>query len=147
MCISVHEMQSTRALNPSVHSTDEHTSRCRHFISFTSRQMGVTDLFACGLSFHRHNFVHTDLHPGNMLVRMIDARGDIVSAEDSGIGAMLSDAPASTPATAPTTSHGGALRPQLVLIDYGLAEELTPDVRTHFISFLNCIASGTSTQV
>ncbi|GFH27996.1 ABC1 domain-containing protein [Haematococcus lacustris] len=35
-----------------------------------------------------------------------------------------------------------ALRAQLVLLDFGLAEELSPRVRHHFISFLNCIAAG-----
>lgn len=31
---------------------------------------------------------------------------------------------------------------QLVLLDFGLAEELTPRVRKHFISFLHMISSG-----
>ena len=31
---------------------------------------------------------------------------------------------------------------QLVLLDFGLAEELTPPVRFHFISFLHYIAKG-----
>lgn len=30
----------------------------------------------------------------------------------------------------------------LTLLDWGLAEELTPQVRHHFISFLHCISSG-----
>ena len=29
-----------------------------------------------------------------------------------------------------------------MLLDFGLAEELTPAVRTHFISLLNMIAKG-----
>ena len=29
-----------------------------------------------------------------------------------------------------------------ILLDFGLAEELTPRVRKHFISFLHCIARG-----
>ena len=29
-----------------------------------------------------------------------------------------------------------------ILLDFGLAEELTPRVRKHFISFLHCIAAG-----
>jgi len=29
-----------------------------------------------------------------------------------------------------------------VLLDFGLAEELSPEVRQHFISFLHCIARG-----
>ena len=36
----------------------------------------------------------------------------------------------------------GRLRTQLVLLDFGLAEELTPEVRHHFVSFLNAICSG-----
>ncbi len=36
----------------------------------------------------------------------------------------------------------GRERLQIVLLDFGLAEELTPAVRTHFISFLNMIAKG-----
>lgn len=55
------------------------------------------------------NFVHTDLHPGNILCR-------------------------------PPTEEGGPL--QIVLLDFGLAEELTPRVRRHFISFLTCISKG-----
>lgn len=31
---------------------------------------------------------------------------------------------------------------ELILLDFGLAEELTPKVRHHFISFFNCIAAG-----
>ena len=30
----------------------------------------------------------------------------------------------------------------MTLLDWGLAEELTPRVRHHFISFLHCISSG-----
>lgn len=33
-------------------------------------------------------------------------------------------------------------RLELVLLDFGLAEELTPAVRHHFISFLHMIAKG-----
>ena len=38
--------------------------------------------------------------------------------------------------------NNGRLRTQLVLLDFGLAEELTPEVRHHFVSFLNAICSG-----
>lgn len=31
---------------------------------------------------------------------------------------------------------------QMTLLDFGLAEELTPSVRHHFISFLHAIAAG-----
>ena len=47
------------------------------------------------------NFVHTDLHPGNIMCR-----------------------------------EGADGRVELVLLDYGLAEELTPRVRRHFVGFL-----------
>lgn len=33
---------------------------------------------------------------------------------------------------------------QMTLLDFGLAEELTPAVRHHFISFLQSISSGES---
>lgn len=37
---------------------------------------------------------------------------------------------------------GGGENVQLILLDFGLAEELSPLVRHHFISFLNMIAKG-----
>ena len=57
------------------------------------------------------NFVHTDLHPGNILVREVEQ-------EDGERGL------------------------QIVLLDFGLAEELRPNIRKHFISFLNLISKG-----
>ncbi|KAL0050818.1 hypothetical protein WJX82_007739 [Trebouxia sp. C0006] len=67
------------------------------------------------------NFVHTDLHPGNIMVRI---RGtDKVSAEHKSLEEIRSQL-------------------QLVLLDFGLAEELTPRVRKHFISFLHMISAG-----
>ena len=36
---------------------------------------------------------------------------------------------------------------QLILLDFGLAEELTPSVRRHFISFLHMIAAGAHLSV
>lgn len=56
------------------------------------------------------NFVHTDLHPGNILVREV--------------------------------SQDGNKSIQIVLLDFGLAEELRPEIRKHFISFLNFISKG-----
>jgi aarF domain-containing kinase len=53
------------------------------------------------------NFVHTDLHPGNILARM-----------------------------AGNENGESSERLQLVLLDFGLAEELPPQVRYHFISFI-----------
>lgn len=35
---------------------------------------------------------------------------------------------------------------ELILLDFGLAEELTQTVRFHFISFLNAIAGGSGTR-
>lgn len=58
------------------------------------------------------NLVHTDLHPGNILVRKVVING-----------------------------HEQV---QIILLDLGLVEELQPDVRKHFISFLNMISKGTS---
>eukprot|EP00210_Caulerpa_lentillifera_P007052 g6746.t1 len=54
------------------------------------------------------NFVHTDLHPGNILVRETPSENSV----------------------------------QIVLLDFGLAEELRPKIRKHFISFLNMISKG-----
>ncbi|KAK9819987.1 hypothetical protein WJX72_004814 [[Myrmecia] bisecta] len=65
------------------------------------------------------NFVHTDLHPGNILVRVRGQEG-----VGDGAGAEVRD------------------KLQLILLDFGLAEELTPRVRKHFISFLHMITSG-----
>ncbi|KAL3683284.1 hypothetical protein R1sor_001306 [Riccia sorocarpa] len=58
------------------------------------------------------NFVHTDLHPGNIMARSSDGA--------EGIGQKL----------------------QLVLLDFGLAEELSPLVRYHFLSFIMMIGAG-----
>ncbi|CAM6099488.1 unnamed protein product [Calypogeia fissa] len=58
------------------------------------------------------NFVHTDLHPGNILARNADG------------------------------VQGFQQKIQLVLLDFGLAEELTPVVRYHFLSFIMMIGAG-----
>lgn len=36
---------------------------------------------------------------------------------------------------------------QIILLDFGLAEELTPAVRRHFISFLNMISKGEPSKI
>jgi predicted unusual protein kinase regulating ubiquinone biosynthesis (AarF/ABC1/UbiB family) len=41
-----------------------------------------------------------------------------------------------------SSSDQSALEAQLVLLDFGLAEQLTDEVRHHFISFLNAISAG-----
>lgn len=65
------------------------------------------------------NFVHTDLHPGNILVRPVSQQTKM--GEDD-------------------MDMDGAI--QLILLDFGLAEELTPRIRRHFIGFLNAISAG-----
>eukprot|EP00850_Spirogloea_muscicola_P004726 SM000020S06076 [mRNA] locus=s20:890226:896111:+ [translate_table: standard] len=64
------------------------------------------------------NFVHTDLHPGNILARMTDT------------------------AAACGAEAGRQGKLQLVLLDFGLAEELSPRVRHHFLSFISMIGLG-----
>jgi aarF domain-containing kinase len=59
------------------------------------------------------NFVHTDLHPGNILARMAENdKGECIE------------------------------QLQLVLLDFGLAEELPPRVRYHFLSFIMNIGAA-----
>ncbi|XP_024370944.1 ABC1 family protein YPL109C, mitochondrial [Physcomitrium patens] len=59
------------------------------------------------------NFVHTDLHPGNILARMAENdKGECID------------------------------QLQLVLLDFGLAEELPPRVRYHFLSFIMNIGAA-----
>ena len=70
------------------------------------------------------NFVHTDLHPGNILVR---PRMEGPSQDSS----------AGSPGNASELL-------QLILLDFGLAEELTPPVRRHFISLLHMVGKGGS---
>lgn len=144
---------------------------------------------------------HTDLHPGNIQVRIVDshdrvvssdllstadqypeaARGDANTRESavSSPGAISSSGPGSAGSGAaagsgrsrskPSASAAGGsgssgegvltgrqqgapakgggsgrmagLRTQLVLLDFGLAEELTPEVRHRFISFINAIGA------
>ncbi|GIL44479.1 hypothetical protein Vafri_1931 [Volvox africanus] len=110
------------------------------------------------------NFVHTDLHPGNIMVRLVGPDGRPLPPEQQGpirlpglpvaaggSGAAVTITTSSIPAT-PTTpitapkhiSYGGtdSAQVQLVLLDFGLAEELTPVVRHHFISFLHHLLRG-----
>ena len=144
---------------------------------------------------------HTDLHPGNIQVRIVDSHDRVVSsnllsaagphpasatgdahARKPGVsssGAISSSSPGSggsggaagsgrsrsksstlaaggsgssgegllnrgqhgTPAKGGGSGGGAGLRTQLVLLDFGLAEELTPEVRHRFISFINAIGA------
>lgn len=59
------------------------------------------------------NFVHSDLHPGNMLVRML---------------------PSPDPENYP--------RPQVIVLDAGLVTELSPTDRRNFLDLFTAIASG-----
>ena len=84
------------------------------------------------------NFVHTDLHPGNILVR---ERATPPDRSDRG-------QPRHSPNQAPPSGQQAATPQrkqslQLVLLDFGLAEELNPTVRRHFISLLHMIGKGT----
>jgi aarF domain-containing kinase len=83
------------------------------------------------------NFVHTDLHPGNILVRpaSIDP-GNTNNAEDA------SKKKKKKSMEEIMMKDGDEGPVQLILLDFGLAEELTPRVRRHFIGFLNAISAG-----
>lgn len=85
------------------------------------------------------NFVHTDLHPGNILFRAVPTgnkggrlrKGSQQQQQSTGTGSGSDIA-----------AIGAGAAAQLVLLDFGLAEELTAEVRHHFISFLTAISSG-----
>ncbi|KAI7844981.1 hypothetical protein COHA_001347 [Chlorella ohadii] len=85
------------------------------------------------------NFVHTDLHPGNILVRTAQHAGGSGTQQPTG---------GDNCGSQHGSQHSGGAgqedtsRVELVLLDFGLAEELTPAVRHHFISFLHMISRG-----
>jgi len=122
------------------------------------------------------NFIHTDLHPGNIMVAVAAEAAVQRGSSDAGGGdrpAAAGGGPHGTAAATqlealadpqrqlllgggdPASSSGGNAvvtggnasasprqRAQLILLDFGLAQRLTPDVRYRFISFLNRIVSG-----
>ncbi|GAX75750.1 hypothetical protein CEUSTIGMA_g3193.t1 [Chlamydomonas eustigma] len=140
--------------------TFEQGSSVSHFIK--RRTPYNTEIVALGVDTYlsmllKHNFVHTDLHPGNIMVRVVgseeqvichdilgsDAENDVrkgIAKNQSSAYAICLDTPASGVSSA--TGPGMYTRTQLVLLDFGLAEELTPRVRHHFISFLTAICAG-----
>jgi aarF domain-containing kinase len=75
-------------------------------------------------------FVHVDLHPGNILVRRLDGQANSADVDGGGVGAAGPRPPPAVP------------RLQIVLLDLGLAEELTPAVRRTFVSLLAAIGAG-----
>ncbi|PSC71628.1 putative serine threonine-kinase abkC isoform A [Micractinium conductrix] len=94
------------------------------------------------------NFVHTDLHPGNILVRAANngrgdgpaSSGNEPSGGDSDGG--TSDGASSGGGNGDLPSQQQRQKIELILIDFGLCQELTPVVRHRFISFLFTIAAG-----
>eukprot|EP00879_Flechtneria_rotunda_P001554 GHRR01001713.1.p1 GENE.GHRR01001713.1~~GHRR01001713.1.p1 ORF type:complete len:1175 (+),score=492.98 GHRR01001713.1:413-3937(+) len=90
------------------------------------------------------NFVHTDLHPGNILFRSVSAI--TASKQLRRRQQQQQPQPVQQPPQAYEVGNTAGLQAeetaQLVLLDFGLAEELTDEVRHHFISFLNAIAAG-----
>ncbi|MEW5303193.1 MAG: hypothetical protein WDW36_005909 [Sanguina aurantia] len=110
-----------------------------HFIAHPTSINGALVALGCDTYLKMllcDNFVHTDLHPGNIMVRAIDAKGDPVQMSSDPLGKAM------TPGELEAALSAPGLRPQLVLLDFGLAEELTQTVRHHFVSFLNTICSG-----
>ncbi|EFJ43831.1 hypothetical protein VOLCADRAFT_106661 [Volvox carteri f. nagariensis] len=95
------------------------------------------------------NFVHTDLHPGEWVgagrqtgpsrAAGKDSRGR--GANEAAAAPVMSDS-LDAAASAAAAAAVAAARVQLVLLDFGLAEELTPVVRHHFISFLHHMLRG-----
>ena len=74
------------------------------------------------------NFVHADLHPGNLLARTVPCS--------------TSSSRSSSTSSSRSSSRSTEVKAQLVMLDFGLAQELSPQERQHFISFIMNIGSG-----
>lgn len=117
-----------------------------HSVARYMKQPGPlnTQIVALGVDAYlkmllKDNFVHTDLHPGNIMVRALPVSPLTTSSASGRVRQQQ--------------QHQGwqedepeQQRPQLVFLDFGLAEELTPAVRHRFISFLNFIMAGDGLQ-
>ncbi|KAK3267831.1 hypothetical protein CYMTET_23636 [Cymbomonas tetramitiformis] len=87
------------------------------------------------------NFVHTDLHPGNLLVRPTPRPSRLGPAPPS--GASVVQAQSRQGEAMPAQRRQGEVETiQVVLLDFGLVETVSERVRRHFLSFLFLIGSG-----
>jgi hypothetical protein len=91
------------------------------------------------------NFVHTDLHPGNIMVQRLPQhhahhQQAVIVAEAR--HAQHGRRHAHHEQQQQPQRQSEKERARLILLDFGLAEELTPEVRYRFISFLNHIVGG-----
>eukprot|EP00898_Chlorokybus_atmophyticus_P002550 jgi/Chlat1/3296/Chrsp22S03447 len=98
------------------------------------------------------NFVHTDLHPGNILARFVKPARPVLKKKlsvskrptDPSLNSIRSIRLKRRPSLKSPAKRREVAGSQveIVILDYGLAEPLSPDVRYHFISFLNHIGRG-----
>ena len=73
----------------------------------------------------RDNFLHSDLHPGNILYQVSPAPG--------------TENRAALARSSSSSSRSAAEVVKLVLLDFGIADELPTDVRERFLTFLFCL--------